>query len=201
MLSPLIPLLTGYRNRRSLLWLYCFVGFVFEWFISLARRGLHINYFLPSNIYLLTEFVLVCFLFRSRLIMNRYAFWTLLFGLSALFIVHTVAKGPQEFNTSGAALFSLSYIVLSIAGLAQILQSKEVLFLDKYWFFWLCIAFLIYASGNILLFLFRLVMIKADFQLYRILWFYLYCPLNIAKNLFFAIALSRYAANGIRQPG
>lgn len=103
-------------------------------------------------------------------------------------------------NTSGAALFSLIYIVFSIVGLARILQSQQVLFLDKYWFFWLCVSFLLYSSGNVLLFLFRIILIQKDPELYRVLWIYLFCSLNILKNIFFAVALSRYVADGFRQP-
>lgn len=191
-LSPLIPLITGMKKRLTLLWLYCLTGLAFELGITLFKRVFHINYLLPSNLYLLVECVFISFLFRKAVFHRALTFYLVLVSLCLFFVITTVSGSVFQLNHLGASVLSLSYIVFAMLCLYGILKEQRTVYLEENWLFWLAVAFILYSSGNVLIFLFRPYLIDRDYEVFRKLWFYLYLMLNILKNILIAVALYRF---------
>lgn len=192
-LSLLIPLSVGIRKRDTLLWRYCLTGFLFEIMITLLRRTTYGNYYIPSNFFLLTEFVIVSFLFkRGGIFKSDVTFYAFVSSLSALFVLTSVHKSVWELNLTGGSLFYFTYILYGIAGLHRILRRQEHIFLDKNWFFWLCASFTIHSAGGFFVFLFRDILMQKDWKEFMALWTYIFLSLNVLKNILISIAIYRY---------
>jgi hypothetical protein len=167
-LCPLIPLIAGIKKRFTLLWLYVMTGFCFDLVVVTQKRLLHVNQHPASNLFVLVEFILI----------------------SALFVADTLNKTIYDLNAFFASFFSLAYILYAITGFYVVLQKQKVLFLEKSSFFWINVAFLVYASGNLLLFLFKDYLRQNNAEFFGLLWHTFFLVLNISKNIFLAIALS-----------
>jgi hypothetical protein len=190
-LSPLLPLAAGVKKRFSLIWSYCLVALLFDTTGTLLKRVFHVNHLWVGNIFLLVEFVLLSLLFRRIVPVRRTVFYIWIAFVSAIYLLlsrHTF----WTFNLTSASIFSFLYILYSLAGYHSIVKEKETLFVERFWFFWLCSAIAIYASGSFLLFLFRNYMITKDPSLYLELWSLLFLSLNILKNLLLSIAIFYY---------
>lgn len=190
-LSPLFPLIAGFRRRFTLLWLYVLTGFSFDLLITLIRRVLHWPHYLAANLFVLAEFLLVSFIYKDKIFKKPALFYSFTGLLSLFFIATTYEKAVADFNTFGSSFFSFSYIIYGIAGLYTLLQEQKVVFLEKSSFFWVNVAFIIYASGNFLLFLFRYYLQENDLELYKLLWSTFFLSLNVVKNILLGIALSK----------
>lgn len=190
-LSPLLPLLTGIRKRKTLPWLYCLLGLSADLLIVLLRRVLEVNYKIVTNSFFLLEFIIVTFLF-SRLFISKKFFYTTLTIPSIFFIVSTIMLGADKNNYQGGTVFYFIYILYGLAGLYSILAKQEFIFLEKSWFFWLAVTFTIYASGAFLLFLFLDYLMALDSDRFMFLWRHIFLVLNVLKNCLFVIIIFCY---------
>lgn len=200
--SPLIPIFIGIRKKKYvLLWVYSITGFSFDILITLLKRYFHVSYQWPTNIFMLLEFLIISFIYRDRIFKNYRAFFQLfILALSLYFVFRTISKSVYVFNMYDSCFFSLSYMVYSITGFNAILKERQVVYLEKSWFFWLNIAFVVYASGVFFLFLFKEDLKKADLQLYLLLWNNIFCLLNVFKYCIIAVALYHYNETNKREP-
>lgn len=194
--SALIPLWAGRKNKRSLLWLYVATGLFFDLLINVNKRVFDVNYFWLANIFILCEFLYISFAYRPVLFNKQVIFYTVILSGSLFFITGTAMQSIWKFNTSGASLFYFIYIVYSVAGLYKLLVEQKFLFLEKSGIFWMHCAFLIYGSGNFLLFLFSDYLMAANNELFRTLWSTFFLIINTTLNLLLAVALSRKHAPG-----
>jgi len=191
-LSPIIPLLVGIRNRVNLLSIYLLTALGFDIAISLIKRVFHVNIGIATNLFILAEFVLLSLIIRKNAFRNNSVFIAIASLLALFFIAHTVWKSVFQVNITGASIFIFLYIIYGILGLYAILREQAVTFLERSGFFWFCIAVIIYASGAFLLFLFRDYIVAKDAQLFGRMWQTIFLCLNITKNLLLAPALKFY---------
>jgi hypothetical protein len=194
-ISPIPALVIGYKKRQTLLWIYLLVGFVFDVTLVILKRGYGINNAWAGNLFTLTEFIILSFLYKDYILKNKVLFYFIISSLSLFFIVHTFGHSVLKPNKEGAGILAFVYILYSIAGFYTILKEQKVIFLDKHWFFWFNTAFLIYASGILFLFLFRDYLKEKNADLFGILWNYLFLSLNIIKNSLLAFAIYHFRRN------
>ncbi|MBZ0100333.1 MAG: hypothetical protein K8F30_14730 [Taibaiella sp.] len=112
-------------------------------------------------------------------------------GLSLFFVLTTYDSYQTDLNTFSASFFSFTYLAYSIVGLFIILKEQKDIYLERSYLFWLCVAFLIYASGNLFVFLFKDYMRGVDDEFFKTLWKTFFRVLNIIKNLTLAFAIYR----------
>jgi hypothetical protein len=189
--SPLIALVAGYRQRFTLLWYYVLAGLFFDLLLPLLKRGLEVNHFWAGNLFILVEFLMISFYYRERIFRNKLLFGSIVLIGSMFFITSTTVKSVFAFNAFGASVFFFVYIVYGIVGLYKMLQAQNELFLERSSFFWVNVAFIIYASGNFLLFLFMDYLRQHDDKTLLMLWATSFQILNIIKNIVLGIALSK----------
>lgn len=192
-LSPLIPLSLGYRNRWTLLWVYPLVSLVFDLSISYFKRVEGLTAEWPINLYLGLEGLLLVTVFSRRLFPRRLVQrrWVLALILWT-FVITAIAQGPLRYHHLGAIGFYLLYILLSLAGLYSIIRNPSVVYLEKSWFFWFAAGILIYASGSFLLFLFRPYLVEVAPEFFALAWHSIFQLLNIIKNIMIGLALYHY---------
>lgn len=195
-MSALIPLWTGRMERKSLLWLYVATGLFFDLLINVNKRILHYNHYWLANLFILFEFLLVSFVYRKIIFKNQLVYYTLVISITSYFCISSFANSVWKFNTSAASFFYFIYIIYAISGLYRLLIEQKFLFLEKSGVFWMHCAFLIYGSGNFLLFLFTDYLMAADNELFKLLWSTFFLIINITLNLLLAVALSRKKAPG-----
>jgi hypothetical protein len=188
--SPLFPLFIGIKNKTyTLLWFYPLTGFVFDVLISILKRGFVVNYQWPTNIFVLIEFLIISALYNEKIFKRNKIFYVYVVLHGLYFITRTISKSVLIFNMYDAGFFALSYIIYSILGFYTILIKQETIQLEKSAFFWLNIAFIVYASGVFFLFLFKEYFRKVNLELYLLLWGNIFCLLNTFKYILIGIAL------------
>ncbi len=188
--SPLIALIVGRKKRYSTLWFYVLVGLSFDLLLVFLKRVLHTHHLWAGNIFILIEFLFISFIYKQNLIKNNFIFYLLITILSMFFIVNTLQKSVYDLNTFGGSFFYLAFIFYSIFGFFLLLKEQKVPSLEKSSFFWINVAFIIYSSGNFLLFLFKDYLQQNENELFLLLWSSFFLILNILKNTFLGIALS-----------
>jgi hypothetical protein len=188
---PAVTLIIGYKNRNSLLWLFVATGLFFDLLISFTRRSLGLNYFWAANLYVLLAFLLISFVYKEIIFKKKTPFYLATTTLAAIFVASTIYNSIWNFNTTGASIFYFAYIVYSILGFYNLLTEKKFLFLENSVEFWTNAAFLIYGSGNFLLFLFSEYLKLTNNDLFKNLWSTFFLVINISLNVLLAIALSR----------
>ncbi len=194
-----MPLITGIKERKSLLWLYALVGFSFDIVSTIARnytvfpnKALVLT--LAENIFLVTEFLLIAFYYRDRIFKKKQLFYTAISILIAIYTLSVFIKSNHAFNFIGGTLFDFTCIIFAVAGFYSLLKRQEIIFLDKSKFFWVNVAFLVYCSGNFLVFLFSEYLIQKDKELSIKLWIF-HNILNIIFSILIAISFSKRNAD------
>ncbi len=189
-LSAIIPIIVGIRKRNSLLWTYVAIAFLADVLQLILKRGLHLPHHPVANVFILTEFLLISYIYKDEIFKNVKIFYGLVVLLSSVFVIGVFAQEETIFkmNTTGASFFYFTYIIYAIAGFFMILKKQQVLFIERSSFFWMNVALLLYASGNVLTLLFHN---NLDEKFFLFLWHIFFRVLNISKNVILAVALSR----------
>jgi hypothetical protein len=203
LLSPLLAIWTGRRLRISL-WYYALACFVAD-ILSFFLKRIGSSHSIVSNLFILVEFLLVTYFFKTSLWGEKYRkpYWLVVGILSAFFIVGSVFKeisatiSYQAYNYIEASMFYFIYILLSLLGFYKIMKEASIGRLEQSPLFFACVAFLLYASGTFLIFLFNDLATAHDRNLYASIWIYFFRPLNIIKNVLLAYCL-RNVATGIQ---
>jgi uncharacterized membrane protein YuzA (DUF378 family) len=185
-----VPLLTGLRRKPALLWWYVLVGFAIDLTISYYLKPNKLDRSWIANLYFLAEFIFLSFYVKNKIAGKHRQLFTGYVCLAALLFCVNTSQLPKVPNTSGAAVFHLAYLAYGIAGLYSLLQSQVVVRLDRSSFFWACVAFILYFSGNFLLFLF-VQFYPEEKQAIRFLWPYIHCSLNIVYRTLLTLSLSK----------
>lgn len=190
-LSPLVALIVGNKEKKSLLWCFAATGLFFDLLINFTKRVLHYNSYWEGNLYVLIEFVLISFIYKPIIFKKANLFYPTVIGLAASFIIGTLYSGFWKFNTTGVSIFYFTYIIYGILGMYRLLFEQKYLFLGKERMFWVNCAFLIFGSCNFLLFLFTDYLMTTNSSLFKILWTSFFLMVNTTLNILLAIALSK----------
>jgi len=190
--SPIIPLVVGRKHKLTLLWLYVLTGFCFE-IIIFSLRQWKLNYYWADNLFFLSEFIFISFIYRKKIFKSNFVFCLIGSLILLYFIVTTLSRKDNFFklNEKGASLFYLCYIIYSILGFNELLKKKKIVRLETVSFFWVNCAFLILGSGTFLIFLFIPYFQKINVEILRKLWSDFFLIVNILTQLLLALALSR----------
>jgi len=197
--SPL-PAIAAGRRYRNALWFYMLACITAD-VSSLVFKQFDKDHIIVSNLFLLTEFILVGYYFVTTLWRRKKMQVAIpLMLIAGFYIFNTVANmmhvkehSDVAYNYLGASLFYITYIIFSLMGLFRVMQKVDVVRLERSPMFLSSVAMLLYASGALFLLLFKDLIVKADIKLFGNLWIYFFLPLNIIKNLL--IALSLYYAS------
>lgn len=186
------------RKHFPLLWFYPLTGFAFDILVSIFKRIGSSGNGWVSNLFVLTEFIILSFIYRKRVFPNDRVFFLFTGAMVVFFVSTTLNASLVRFNMFGASFFSFSYIVYGLLGFRSILKETDIVSLERYWFFWLNTAVLTYASGTFLLFLFKDYLWAVNEVFYKQLWNSLFQLLNIIKNILLAVALYHYHNLSVR---
>ena len=195
MLSPIVVLILGWRQRFTLLWLYAAAGLIFDNVGEVFKQN-GINHHISGNIFNLIELIVILAYFQREIFKNDIVFWLTTVLLTIGYIAHTIYSDWTEFNFVGLGVLCAMYIVFGVLGYVQILRRREVIYLSQLPQFWINTAFFLYASSNCLLFLFATYLKQESFELMIRIWYSLFVGVNIMRYVFIGVGLRKTGLNG-----
>lgn len=189
--APLLTISIGW-DKKNQIWTYALIALLFDLFISVFLKTLmKTNQEWAGNIFLLIDFIMVSWYYKKYIFKSAVLFYSITGSLVVFFIINTMMHSWHVFNLFAASFFCLSYIIYAVAGFYQIMKVQEMVFLHQSSFFWTNVAFLIYASGNFMLFLSKDFLMETDRPFFVQLWSVIFLSLNISKHVFLAIGISK----------
>lgn len=178
--SPILPLFIGRKNAGVLIWIYPMVGFCIDVSVFILKNtGLMEPRYTPlfHNAYLLFEFVTLSTIYIQVFFKDKKYPQVFLVTVAILYIVDTLFN-VWKVNFLFAGIFSLYYLLLSLAGFYFIVKKYKVFFLEKDWFFWFNVMVIVFAAGSSLLFLFiNFLRPLYETQLQTVWRYFFYCLL------------------------
>lgn len=139
----------------TLLWYYAVTGLLFDIMISIFLAHNPVKFPL-ANIFSWVEFSFITAYYYKQF-RNASRLWLLFasvfLGVTIVYSVIHYSDCFLRFNSVGLALFHLCYIVYTIFGFLKIMSEQKNVFLERSAFFWVNVAFIIYSSGVLLIFL------------------------------------------------
>lgn len=188
-LSALFPIWTG-RKIKNTMWYYALACLVFD-INSVCLKILNIERLWASNLFILIEFTLISSYFYQYVFEERFKkrILIILFLIAGYFIIDTFLHSVLKPNYVGATIFYCLYVLFSIFGLYKVMKAIEFLMIEKSPLFIFCIAFLIYASGSIVIFLFEYELLKINKAFISAMWQFVRNPMNILKNILLGYGL------------
>jgi len=179
-----VPLLVGWKKANfSILGFFGF-NFLSE-LINIALSFFKVNTKLGDtfhyNIILLITSVFLIYFYSNMYKIPKYWFFVLSFTY-LLFLFSTsyyFFNTFFEFNTYAYSLLHFITLVFTTFGFYKIFQSQALVFIEKSAFFWLNSAFLIFASGSIIITIFCKYLIEHDEKLLNFFWTYLFGSVSL----------------------
>ena len=197
-LSALLAVWTG-RRERTVIWLYALLSFIFD-MNGYVLNALDIERKWASNIFFLVEFVLISTYFIREVFPGyKKALRIIVAVISLYFVVHTCMKSVWVSNYVDAAIMYELYIFFSICGLYKVMQEIKYVMVERNPLFIFCIAFLLYASGSLFIFLVGNDFLQTERDFIIGIWKLVRNPLNIVKNLLIAYGLLLIRRNHLAQ--
>lgn len=188
--SFLLPLLLGYKKRRTLLWIYIFTGFAFDILLMILKRVFHFNLFPIANLYVLIEFLILSFYYYKATGKEYKYFIHTIAILTILYTTQTFLHGIEKRNGVGAATLYAIYLLYALWGFFVISKRHLYDIVTQSSFFWVNVAILLSSSGRVILFLFEDYLTLHQHGHLATLWV-IYRMFNVLINILFAIALTR----------
>lgn len=186
-LSALLAVWVG-RRQRSVLWYYALSSLFFD-VLSYVLKRTSVKW-RSANLFLLIEFILVSVYFISKIERKNYrnVAYTAAGVMCMYYISHTLSGTLYKVNFTDASLLYGMYILYSLVGLYKVITEIEFVMVERNPLFIVSVAFLLYASGNFIIFLFENNVLLMNKGLKAGLWLYIHNPLNILKNFMLAYA-------------
>jgi len=179
-----LPLIFGWKKIRNSLLVFFGLNFTSE-LISTILLIFKVHTSLKDtfhyNLILLITSISVLS-FYSSLYKIPKQWFLLILGLYFLFFVGSTFyffDSFYEFNTYAYSLLHAIVIVFTTIGFYKIFKAEALIFIEKSAFFWLNSAFLIYASGSIIVTIFSKYLIDRNPELQSFFWNYLFGTVNI----------------------
>lgn len=201
MFSPLLSVWLGWKHR-GVFWYYAIVCLVSD-FLSYILKQFDIKHAIVSNLFIVAEFIIVINYFKLQLLPKRYfsiinvllVLVVCLYVYSTLLVMGDGDKVARSYNYKAAAFFCMLYILFSLLGLYKIMKDMIVVKLEKSQLFLVCVAFLLYASGALLMLLAKDEIVKVEKDFFANAWPLIFLPLNVIKNLLLAIGIKNQTEN------
>ncbi len=189
--SAVIPLSAGLLSKKQLIWYYVLIAFMVDICLSILMYNNRIYKNISGNTFLYIEYILLSIYYGSRYI-HKY---TIITGLAFVVLlsaaIYTLLGLPEtflHFNSIIGGSFYCMYIIYTIAGFYLLLNDRKNLPIERSSFFWVNVAFIMYASGTLLLLALNSYYNKHNKALIIKLW-PLHNIFNILKNIFLTVAL------------
>jgi hypothetical protein len=192
--SPIWGLCFGIKFRRNPIWIYLLVCFLFDLTVSIGKRYTALDVPMISNLFVVVEYLLVTWIY-TKTVRENFVLLESIQLLLVVFLITTSINGFHVFNILAASLFHLAFLFYSLLCFFSLIKYPQKTFKDKSILFWCNVAFIIYGSGNFILFLFFDELKKTNTASSLRLWSYVHSSLNIFKNLMLAIALIKNKRN------
>lgn len=191
--SPLLPLIAGFKQRKNILWGFLLFSLLADLTLSYIINPLKINRYWFTNTYVLVEIIAVTLYVTTQLNTTLRKRVLLMLGLLAAgYIGHTLLYNtPWVFNGAGSSVISLFGICICIFGLYNMLREQRVMHLETSGYFWGNVAFIIYFSGNFMLYLFISYLEVENRKSLNYLWPLIHNNLNILHRILLTVALTR----------
>lgn len=186
---PLVPLIAGIKNYKTLLWKYVLAGFISDLLINIFRRVLNLPYLYVGNILLLVEFILLSLLYQKFVFKQNKFVKLVQISLIFFYIIKSLPTFFNKFNSNIGGIFYVCYLIYALLGFYNILRSRIILYIDKSMFFWINCGLMLYASGSTFLFLFSNYLSSQNSTLHHVLWNRFFIGVNVVTNLIWAKAL------------
>lgn len=191
-LSAFLPLLLGLThskripsNLKCIVWLSA--ASVFADALSLLLLNRDISNWFIVDLFFIVQFSLLYTCFRSSL-SNRYleiSFW--LFFVFAI-VNYAFLEQQNTFNTTTAYVGGIFLMSVALFYLQKLLRENVRESVTNLPLLWISYGILTYYSGTLFLFLFNNYLVMHYPQSHYFIWM-LHNILNIAKNVFFSVAL------------
>ncbi len=191
-LSPLFPLLYGWKNRLSSLWNYSLVGLFIDVTTSFIRLSTHANIQWAGNLFIGLELIFIAWYYRQHVFAHIRLYWLLIVVVEGAFFIATINSSFFEFNTVGASSFCLLYIVFGLYGYVSLINHKKYLYIGKSHLFWCNTGIFVYASSTCLIFLFRYIIQEKDPEFFGNLWRIFYLIINIQRYVLIGVGLRKH---------
>lgn len=166
------------------------MGFLADLTISFYLKPQGYNRAWLGNIYFLAELLFLSFYFKKHLpekVNKQFVFFIVI--AATAFVVRTVDKSVFALNTADASALNLLYMLYGFAGFYLLLKQRKVKLLETSGYFWANVAFVIYYSGNFIIFLFVEHLSVADVKSLHSFWIIIHGSLNIVYRLFLTLSL------------
>lgn len=189
-LLPLSIALVGLRRAWSELKLLCVILILSlgSDLLSFLFIQYSLNTYIIGNIFLISQFTLLAFVFRENLPHRSGLDLTIIFFLIFSLINITNIQGPWVFNSITNVVASLILIGFCLFYFYKLLNDLPIVHIQQLPMLWITFAVLTYYAGNFFLFLVNNYLTAGAAGSQPVMWI-LHNLLNIIKNTLFAIAL------------
>jgi hypothetical protein len=197
LLSEILPIILylcfAKRNKGEGLWvifLYCVVSLFSEWLFHILKQEVHIFVFICFTTF---EFTVFSFFFYSSLKEKRFKYVPVIGALIfyLIVIITFTNKKTGNFDSLSASLEAIFIIVYSIVFLYEQIKDPSVVYVFNTKKFWIIIAFFLYFSSTLFLFLYSATLTKQE----RYNYWYINNFFEILKNTFFCISFTMKKSN------
>ena len=192
--SPLLAIVSGWRQRFTLLWFLAATGLIID-NLGVLLVYLKIDQHWAGNIFILAEFLFLSFYYKKYVYKRHYLFYIITGVTALLFIIYTIDNSIYHLNIVAAGILCAYYIFYSIVGFYIILRNLDHIYLNEQPFFWANLAVFTYASANFILFLSGSYLQKTNFRLLLEIWGTFFTSINIMHYLLIGISLYKTKRN------
>lgn len=192
MYTPILPLLFGYKKWNTLLWWYVMAGFATDMIGGHILKPMGITIEWLSNLYMLVNFVLLALYVGKPLNKSKqYKLYIVTGIFSLIFIIYCIQHSVLLFNGLGMSMLNFICVLFGIYALYCMLEELKIEKIQESEYFWANVSFIIYYSGNFLLFLFHDYLLAEKKEILILLWAYILFSMNILDRLILTVALTR----------
>ncbi len=185
------------RNKDEGLWVifvYCLISFSAE--IGSIAFQQKIDKFYVFAAVTICEYTLFSLFLYAAIKAKTFKFVLILGSLVfyAMAIINLIDKKSSTFDSLSASGEAILIIVYSILYLYEQIQDPEVIYLFYTKQFWIVVAFFLYFSSTLFLFVFAAALTNQEHKNY---WF-INDIFNILKNIFFCVSLAMRKNTSVR---
>lgn len=175
-----------------MLWWYMLLTLGMDLTLSYIVRPMGYNRFIFININMIIEWVIVMLYIRTHLPqkVKRIMPWFIGAVVTGYF-THLAFTSFLVFNGLGITIITGIIMVAAMYALYTMLENREVMQLETSGYFWANVGFIVFFSGNFVLFLFVNYFEKTNANELRFLWPLVHNTLLIIYRLIMTVALTR----------
>jgi hypothetical protein len=185
----------GRSSRKHLLWGFSLFSICFDYSLTYLKFQWSINTQGLGNIYILVEFAVFSYFLTTQLTEKSKYYYYLLIICVILFTFFYFQRNFSEFNKLGYAVFSLTYLILTLLVFRKTIQKLETNNLLTSFPFLVTLAIFLYTSLNFFIFLMLDSVAIQDKELHKLTWQIGFTTTNLFKYGIIALAFNYFNTN------